>query len=37
MTVCGAIALVLLLSVRVPAASPPDEADSDDNLLAEPA
>lgn len=37
MTVCGAIALVLLLAVRLPATSPQDDADIDDNLLAEPA
>jgi DHA1 family bicyclomycin/chloramphenicol resistance-like MFS transporter len=37
MTVCGAIALVLLLAVRLPATSPQDDAEIDDNLLAEPA
>ncbi|CAN5239462.1 multidrug effflux MFS transporter [soil metagenome] len=36
MTVCGAVALVLLLSVRLPAPSPKD-AETSDNLLAEPA
>jgi DHA1 family bicyclomycin/chloramphenicol resistance-like MFS transporter len=37
MTVCSAIALVLLLAVRLPATSPQDDAEIDDNLLAEPA
>jgi DHA1 family bicyclomycin/chloramphenicol resistance-like MFS transporter len=37
MTVCGAIALVLLLAVRLPATSPQDDAEIDGNLLAEPA